>query len=73
MADVILPPKPGDPDRAEDLLDEIQGVLRKRNACMKVVDDHMVIAVVDGDQWRAIARVLLLAPGRMTWQPVRWR
>ncbi len=78
MADIILSPKPGDPDRAEDLLDEIQGVLQKRGACLIHKPDCMVLAVADpmNGNWRAIAQVKLIAAKvslmqkYMDWRPV---
>ncbi len=79
MPDLILPPKPGDPDRAEDLLDEIQAVLKKRSACLIHKPDCMVLAVADanGGVWRAIAQVQIisggvgvLVPGKVTWRPI---
>lgn len=80
---IVLPPKPGDPDRAEDLLEEIREVLQKRGALLIHRPDCMVLAVaecVDGVHWnwRAIAQVKLiaaavgLAPGRIDWRPVVW-
>lgn len=78
---VVLPPKPGDPDRAEDLLDEIQAVLQKRGACLIHRHDCMVLAVADqmAGNWRAIAQVQLIAAqvgvtrGVIRWRPVEWK
>lgn len=77
---IVNQPKAGDPDRAEDLLDEIQRVLNKRGACLIHKPDCMVLAVArTGDSsWRAIAQVRLIAgavgvtPGRIDWRPVDW-
>ncbi len=80
MADLIEQPQSGDPDRAEDLLDELQAVLQKRGACLIHKPDCMVLAVAQPHtgKWRAIAQVSLIAAqvgmarGRIMWRPVDW-
>lgn len=65
-------PRPFDPDRAEDLIDELREVLGKRRACLVVRDGVMVLAVQNayGDGWRAIAQIECMAKqGPTTWRP----
>jgi len=67
-------PKPDDPDRAEDLLDEIQGVLRKRGAALLVVHGTMALCLPmpHGAGWRAIAQAEVISPIEIRWRPVVW-
>ncbi len=71
---LFQPPKPDDPDRAEDLLDEIQGVLRKRGAALLVARDTIVLCLPmpHNAGWRPIAQVEVLAPQEIRWRPVPW-
>jgi hypothetical protein len=73
---LFQPVKPGDPDHAEDLLDEIQGVLRKRGAALLWHESGMVLALpatgslaLQG-QWRAIAQAKVISPTEITWRPI---
>ena len=72
----ILEPKPGDPDRAEDLLNELQAVLRKRNAALVIQNGELYVAVPKRDsnvkELRAIAQVQEITPWRILWRPIDW-
>jgi hypothetical protein len=71
---MITEPKPGDPDRAEDLLDEIQAVLRKRNAALAVQGGRCYVAVPGerAKELRAIAEVSYISPAEIRWRPFDW-
>jgi hypothetical protein len=72
----LLLPKPGDPDRAEDVLDEIQAVLRKRNAALVLQDGRLFLGVPSDSahkkELRAIAEVKQITPLEITWRPFDW-
>jgi hypothetical protein len=64
--------RPHDPDRAEDLIDELLGVLKKRNALLipSKSGDMILLCVQDGERWRAIAEMdRLSAHCFMHWRP----
>lgn len=67
-------PKPDDPDRAEDLLDEIQAVLRKRGAALLVARESIVLCLPTPHNaaWRAIAQAEAITPTEIRWRPVPW-
>jgi hypothetical protein len=70
----LIEPKPGDPDRAEDLLDEIQAVLRKRNAALVIQNGRLFVAVPGerSKELRAIAEVRYISPAQIDWRPFDW-
>jgi len=74
----IFQPKPDDPDRAEDLLDEIQAVLRKRGATLLVArDTHnmpmaLCLDMAHGAGLRCIALAEIISPTEIRWKPVPW-
>jgi len=69
----IFQSKPDDPDRAEDLLDEIQAVLRKRGAALLWHETGMTLCLPTGlaaTDWRAIAQARAITPKEMQWRPI---
>ncbi len=71
---IFQPPKPDDPDRAEDLLDELQQVLRRRGAALLVARGTICLCLPmpHGAGWRAIAQAEVIAPLEIRWKPVPW-
>jgi hypothetical protein len=70
---LIQQPKPGDPDRAEDVLDEIQAVMQKRNCAIVVQKGGAYLCVATDGQLRAIAQFKLITPQGMEWRPYIWK
>lgn len=69
-------PKVDDPDRAEDLLDEIQAVLRKRGAALIWHETGMSLCLPNdlaGFTWRAIGQAQSITPRGIQWRPIRQR
>ncbi len=69
-------PKVDDPDRAEDLLDEIQAVLRKRGAALLWHESGMTLCVPNDmavTTWRAIGQAQAITPHEIRWRPIRQR
>jgi hypothetical protein len=66
-------PKPDDPDRAEDLFDEIQAVLRKRGAALLWHETGMTLCLPQDlarSSWRAIGQAHSITPTEIQWRPI---
>lgn len=73
MNDLFQPPKPDDPDRAEELLDEIQALLRKRGAALLWHETGITLCLphgITGTTWRAIGQAKAILPTRIDWRPI---
>lgn len=71
----LLAPRPGDPDRAEDILDEIRAILAKRGAALIVQDGRVFLGVQkigSAGELRAIAEIQQITPFKITWRPFDW-
>lgn len=69
-------PLADDPDRAEDLLDEIQAVLRKRGAALLWHETGITLCLPNdlvGADWRPIAQAKAITPTEIQWRPIRNR
>ncbi len=67
------PPRPDDPDRAEDLFDEIQAVLRKRGAALLWHETGMTLCLPEDlaqTNWRAIGQAKAITPKEVQWRPI---
>lgn len=74
--DLIIDPHTGDRESAEDVLDEIHAVMKKRGYCLIGRDGFFVLAKVDqagfGNKARAIAEVKQITPDMIEWRKVNW-
>ena len=70
---LILQPKPDDPHRAEDILNDIQAVVTKHRCALVVQNGGAYLCVTTGQgDLRAIAEVSVITPQGMQWRPYIW-
>lgn len=72
---LIVDPQTGDTERAEDVLDEICGVLKRRGYVLEHTDRCMILAKVEagiGHRARVIAEVKRITPDRYDWRKLDW-
>jgi hypothetical protein len=71
---LIVNPKSGDQWRAQDILDEIQGVLRKYGYILAHKPNCIVLAKYEEPPkpCRAIAKVRQITPNFYDWEEIDW-
>jgi hypothetical protein len=70
---VITEPRPGDPDRGEDVLNDVQAVMKKHGTALVLQDGNLFLCVRQPNgPPRAIAAVSIITPEGFSFKPFDW-
>jgi hypothetical protein len=71
--DLIKQPAPGDPDRGQDVLNDVSAVMKKHDTALVVEKGFLYLCVRQPDgPPRAIAAVSIITPDGFTFKPFDW-
>jgi hypothetical protein len=73
--DLIKQPAPGDPDRGQDVLNDVQAVMKKHSVALVVQNGSAYLCVStpgSAAPLRAIAEVTIITPQGFNWRPFDW-
>lgn len=69
---LIINPETGDTNRIEDILEELQQVMKKHGYALVHANNAMVLGIVAGVQLRALAEIRQVTPTMIEWRKISW-
>lgn len=72
MIPILVEPQPGDPDRSEDILNDVVNVMKKHGTALIVENGGLFLCARSAAGPRAIAAVSIITPDGFTFKPIDW-